>query len=119
MHQPQLTEAKAKRIEEQAHTAYSRGRYQEAESLYKQVLEMRRHLYSSDHPDLASSINNMAAIYEIKAQHLYREASEMRKRIQYEKLKRKADTLFESAKLSDNFLINLKIKELIELKKRS
>lgn len=72
---------KAKGIEEQAHTAYSQERYQEAKRFYQQVLEVRKELCLCDHPDLASSINNMASIYEVLTHHLYQQALKIRKRL--------------------------------------
>lgn len=78
-------EEKGKRIENDAHNNYSQGEYQEAEHLFQKVLQIRKGLYPYDHPDLASGINNVAAIYEVlkrsEAQPLYQQASKMRKRL--------------------------------------
>jgi tetratricopeptide (TPR) repeat protein len=64
----------------------NQGRYSEAEPLYLEALEMRRRLFTSDHPDVASSLNNLAYLYHnqgrySEAEPLYLEALEMRKRL--------------------------------------
>ncbi|MEL6780562.1 MAG: tetratricopeptide repeat protein, partial [Cyanobacteria bacterium J06597_16] len=41
----------------------SQGRYSEAEPLYREALEMRKRLLGDEHPDVASSLNNLAALY--------------------------------------------------------
>ena len=50
----------------------SQGRYEEAEPLFLQALELGRWLLGEDHPDVASSLNNLAALY--KSQGRYEEA---------------------------------------------
>jgi len=51
---------------------YNRARYEEAEPLFKQALEFRMKLFGSEHPDVISSINNLATSYY--SQHRYEEA---------------------------------------------
>jgi tetratricopeptide (TPR) repeat protein len=41
----------------------SRGRYDEADELYKRALEGMEKLLGNDHPDTLSSRNNLAIIY--------------------------------------------------------
>ena len=41
----------------------SQGRYEEAEPLYLQALQLRRSLLGESHPDVASSRWNLAALY--------------------------------------------------------
>ncbi|MEL7036073.1 MAG: CHAT domain-containing tetratricopeptide repeat protein, partial [Cyanobacteria bacterium J06592_8] len=41
----------------------SQGRYEEAEPLYKQALEMNQKLLGPEHPDVAISLNNLALLY--------------------------------------------------------
>jgi len=50
----------------------SQGRYEEAEPLFLQALELGRSLLGENHPDVASSLNNLAALY--KSQGRYEEA---------------------------------------------
>ncbi|NEQ29164.1 MAG: tetratricopeptide repeat protein, partial [Microcoleus sp. SIO2G3] len=50
----------------------SQGRYSEAESLYVQALALRRQLLGEEHPNLASSLNNLAGLY--RSQGRYSEA---------------------------------------------
>jgi tetratricopeptide (TPR) repeat protein len=64
----------------------NQGRYSEAEPLYLEALEMRRRLFTSDHPNIATSLNNLAYLYHnqgrySEAEPLYLEALEMRKRL--------------------------------------
>jgi tetratricopeptide (TPR) repeat protein len=42
----------------------SQGRYSEAEPLYLDVLEMKRRLFTGDHPAVATSLNNLASLYD-------------------------------------------------------
>ena len=50
----------------------SQGRYTEAEPLFIQALDMRKKLLGAEHPDVASSLNNLALLY--KSQGRYTEA---------------------------------------------
>ena len=50
----------------------SQGKYNEAEPLYQQALALRQKLLGDDHPDVASSLNNLAGLY--KSQGRYNEA---------------------------------------------
>uniref|UniRef100_UPI000A752B74 tetratricopeptide repeat protein n=1 Tax=Geitlerinema sp. PCC 9228 TaxID=111611 RepID=UPI000A752B74 len=64
----------------------SQGRYEEAEPLYRQALEMRKRLLGEQHPDVATSLNNLAELYRSQgrydeAEPLYRQALEMFKRL--------------------------------------
>ena len=51
---------------------YSQGKYNEAELLYQQALALRQKLLGNDHPDVASSLNNLALLYY--SQGKYKEA---------------------------------------------
>jgi tetratricopeptide (TPR) repeat protein len=42
---------------------YDQGRYGDAEPLYKRSLAIREKALGRDHPDVASSLNNLAALY--------------------------------------------------------
>jgi tetratricopeptide (TPR) repeat protein len=41
----------------------SQGRYSDAEPLYSDALAMRKRLFAGDHPDVATSLNNLALLY--------------------------------------------------------
>jgi len=58
----------------------------EAEGLLARALELRRTQHPGDHPDVASSLNNLAAVWDTlgraaEAEPLYLEALEMRRRL--------------------------------------
>ena len=57
----------------------SQGRYSEAEPLYKQALAIRKAKLGNNHPDTASSLNNLAALYDSQGRYseaelLYKQA---------------------------------------------
>ena len=39
------------------------GKYDDAESLHKQALIIRRKVFGEEHPDAAESLNNLAEVY--------------------------------------------------------
>ena len=39
------------------------GKYDDAESLQKQALIIRRKVFGEEHPDVAQSLNNLAEVY--------------------------------------------------------
>ena len=64
----------------------SQGRYGEAEPLYLEALAMRKQLLGEAHPDVATSLNNLAGLYASQgrysdAEPLYLEALAMRKQL--------------------------------------
>ncbi|WP_413171640.1 tetratricopeptide repeat protein [Anabaena azotica] len=48
---------------------YSQGRYNDAEPLYLQSLDIRKHQLGADHPNVATSLNNLAALYESQGRY--------------------------------------------------
>jgi tetratricopeptide (TPR) repeat protein len=65
---------------------YDQGRYSEAEPLYKQALELRKHLFGEEDLDVAQSLNNLAELYQDQGRYqeaelLYQQALELRKRL--------------------------------------
>ncbi|KST69168.1 tetratricopeptide repeat protein [Mastigocoleus testarum] len=62
------------------------GLYELAEPWYKQCLRVCKVLFEGDHPDVATSLNNLAFLYSsqeryTKAKPLYQQALQMRKRL--------------------------------------
>ncbi|MTJ37502.1 tetratricopeptide repeat protein [Dolichospermum sp. UHCC 0406] len=62
----------------------SQGRYNDAEPLYLQSLDIRKHQLGDDHPFVASSLNNLAGLYESQgryndAEPLYLQSLDIRK----------------------------------------
>ena len=61
------------------------GAYDRAEPLYRQALEIRKKALGEEHPDYATSLNNLAALYHAmgaydRAEPLCRQALEIRKK---------------------------------------
>ena len=54
------------------------GRHAEAEPLYKQAMEIRRTALGERHPDYATSLNNLAVLYDAMGRQA--EAEELRKK---------------------------------------
>jgi tetratricopeptide (TPR) repeat protein len=82
----QKLEALATSLNNLASLYDSQGKYSEAELLYLDALEMRRRLFTGDHPDVATSLNNLALLYNSQgkyseAESLYVDALEMTKRL--------------------------------------
>jgi tetratricopeptide (TPR) repeat protein len=48
---------------------YNQGRYEEAEPLYLQALELREKLFGNDHPDVATSYFNLGVLYHQQGQY--------------------------------------------------
>jgi tetratricopeptide (TPR) repeat protein len=62
-------------MSEQAATLMNQGKYPEAQALLEKVLEIHRRLLTEDHPDTASSYNNVA--YNLKFQRKYAQAQRL------------------------------------------
>ncbi|PNW31396.1 UNVERIFIED_CONTAM: hypothetical protein BEN50_02795 [Euhalothece sp. KZN 001] len=76
----------ANELNQQGIALYKQGKYSEAEPLYEQALAMRKRLYDGDHPDVATSLNNLAGLYEAQGQYseaepLLEQALAMKKRL--------------------------------------
>ena len=52
---------------------YDQGRYEDAEPLYDEALSISRRVLGVDHPETATSLNNLAGLY--RAQGRYVEAA--------------------------------------------
>ena len=62
---------------------YLLGRYQEAETLYKEMLEKQETILGKDHPNTLTTMHNLAGIYN--AQGRYQEAETLYKEVQEKK----------------------------------
>jgi tetratricopeptide (TPR) repeat protein len=47
----------------------SQGKYEQAEPLYLQALEMTKKLLGAEHPDVATSLNNLAELYHSQGKY--------------------------------------------------
>jgi tetratricopeptide (TPR) repeat protein len=47
----------------------SQGRYNDAEPLYLQSLDILKRQLGDDHPSVATSLNNLAALYESQGKY--------------------------------------------------
>ena len=83
------------------------GRYEQAEPLYLQVLELTRFLLGEQHPDVATSLNHLAGLYESQgryeqAEPLYLQALELRRSLLGEQHPHVATSLNNLALLYDS-----------------
>jgi tetratricopeptide (TPR) repeat protein len=81
-----LEEGFASTLNNLAELYRTQGRYDQAEPLYLQALELRKRLLGEDHPDVATSLNNLAELYNSqgrydRAEPLCLQALELRKRL--------------------------------------
>ncbi len=70
----------------QGETLYAQGKYAQAQPLFEKALDVRRRLLSDDHPDTATSYNNVASNLNAQAKYaqaqpLYEKALEIRRRL--------------------------------------
>ena len=47
----------------------AQGRYGEAEPLYQRALKIREKVLGPEHPDVAHSLNNLAALYHAQGRY--------------------------------------------------
>ncbi|MGI2909814.1 tetratricopeptide repeat protein, partial [Tolypothrix sp. VBCCA 56010] len=64
----------------------SQGRYSEAEPLYQKALQLYQRLLGEEHPHVAMSYNNLAALYQSQgryseAEPLYQKALQLTQRL--------------------------------------
>jgi len=69
----------AERLNQQAFELYQQGKYSEAIPLAERALAIRKKVLGDNHPNVATSLNNLAALYESQgrysqAEPLYRQA---------------------------------------------
>ncbi|MCP4350124.1 MAG: tetratricopeptide repeat protein [Desulfobacterales bacterium] len=76
----------AVRLNEQFIQLYNQGRYEEAMLPAKRALEIHENLLGQEHPDVATSMNNLAVLYNslsnyAKAESLHKRALETREKV--------------------------------------
>ncbi len=76
--------AEAEGLNEQVVRLYQQGKYSEAIELAERVLAIRKEILEPDHPSVATSLNNLAALYRsmgryAKAEPLYQQSLAIRK----------------------------------------
>ena len=77
-------EEQAEQLSQQIVQLYQQGQYDQALIIARQVIEIRRATLSEEHPDFATSLNNLAVLYDsmgdyAQAEPLYRQAMEIRR----------------------------------------
>src|SRR3989441_1756409 len=70
--------AEARRLNQEAETLYTSGKFLEAIPLAQRALAIQEKALGSEHPDVAASLDNLAGLY--RAQGKYREAEQLYRR---------------------------------------
>jgi tetratricopeptide (TPR) repeat protein len=75
-----------KHLSRRAVQLYHEGQYSQAVSLAEEALELARQVWGEEHPNIATSLNNLAVLYKLQGslaevEPLYQEALAMRKRL--------------------------------------
>ncbi|NET67072.1 MAG: tetratricopeptide repeat protein [Moorea sp. SIO1G6] len=78
--------AKAKQLNQQVIELYKQGKYSEAIPLAQDALRIRKQLLGEEHPDIATSLNDLGLLYDAmgryeQAEPLLNQALEMRRRL--------------------------------------
>ena len=76
----------SRELNQQVVQLYNEGKFNEAILVAEQALTLAKSLHSGDHADVASSLNNLAALYDSqghysKAESFFQQALEMKKRL--------------------------------------
>ncbi|NEO31714.1 MAG: tetratricopeptide repeat protein [Symploca sp. SIO3C6] len=77
---------RTRQLNQKAFQLYNIGQYKQAVILAEELLQLARELWGDEHPDVATSLNNLAGLYKsmgryCEAEPLYVEALGMRKRL--------------------------------------
>ena len=99
--------AEANQLYQQVEQLYAQGKYNEAIPLAERILELYQNVHGEEHPDVATSLNNLAFLYQSQGRYtealpLYRQALEMYKRLLGEEHPDVATSLNNLALLYDN-----------------
>src|SRR5260221_3154155 len=62
-----------KKLTEEVMSLYSQGRYPRAVVVAKEALLMAEQTHGRDHPEVATSLNNLAEVYEAQGQYVQAE----------------------------------------------
>src|SRR5262245_35343333 len=57
-------------LNQQAMTLHQRGKYAEAEALYKRSLDIQEKALGSDHPKVGIALDNLAGLYRDQGRHM-------------------------------------------------
>lgn len=60
------TEAHLSAPRRKQHHTFSQGKYEEAKLKYQRSLAIREKAHGSDHPDVATSLNNLACVLNVQ-----------------------------------------------------
>jgi len=87
----------AKRLNQQLLEMEKQGEYSEAISPGRRALRIRKRILGEEHPDTATSLNNLASVYDwmgryVEAERLYRQALKTRKQVLGKEHQDTADT---------------------------
>ena len=82
----QETAADADRLAKEALTLHQQGKFAEALPIAERAVEIRRRVLGEDHPDYATSLNNLGVLYDAMRQYdraelKYTQALEIRRRV--------------------------------------
>ena len=66
---PRLSQNELEALDQQIVELYEQGRYQEAIPLAERRVEILEAQLGPEHPDVASSLNNLAALYDLQGRY--------------------------------------------------
>ncbi len=84
--QPEATPQEAQRLNQEVVRLYRQGRYDEALTVAQRALAIREKVLAPEHSDVATSLNNLALLYDTKGDHgqaelLYQRALAIREKV--------------------------------------
>src|SRR5436309_11103034 len=65
----QAQEAEWKRLSQEAGALYNQGNYPQATIIFRRALDVAERTFGPDHPNVALSLNNLAALYITQSQY--------------------------------------------------
>ena len=92
------------RLNQDISNLYQQGHYEEAAGLAEKAVNLSRSFVGEEHPDFATSLNNLAGVYAAMGNHaaavtLYRQALEIKRHVLGEQHPEFATSLFNLAAL--------------------